>query len=141
MYDLHVKASELLSNQRKDNLSTRVKAINDDIEKLKLREQELKQDVDLAEGEPVSYELVRDVMTRFKEVFLSMGTSQQRKQLIHLLISKITMNKEREIDSIEIQINNDVITYLKKDGLPNKHGNPSFLHLFGMNCVNFKIVI
>ena len=141
MYDLHVKASELLSNQRKDNLSTRVKAINDDIEKLKLREQELKQDVDLAEGEPVSYELVRDVMTRFKEVFLSMGTSQQRKQLIHLLISNITMNKEREIDSIEIQINNDVITYLKKDGLPNKHGNPSFLHLFGMNCVNFKIVI
>ena len=141
MYDLHVKASELLSNQRKDNLSTRVKAINDDIEKLKLREQELKQDVDLAEGEPVSYELVRDVMTRFKEVFLSMGTIQQRKQLIHLLISKITMNKEREIDSIEIQINNDVITYLKKDGLPNKHGNPSFLHLFGMNCVNFKIVI
>ena len=141
MYDLHVKASELLSNQRKDNLSTRVKAINDDIEKLKFREQELKQDVDLAEGEPVSYELVRDVMTRFKEVFLSMGTSQQRKKLIHLLISKITMNKEREIDSIEIQINNDVITYLKKDGLPNKHGNPSFLHLFGMNCVNFKIVI
>lgn len=125
----------------KSELSTRVKAINDDIEKLKLREQELKQEVDLAEGEPVSYELVRDVMTRFKEVFLSMGTSQQRKQLIHLLISKITMNKEREIDSIEIQINNDVITYLKKDGLPNKQGNPSFFHLFGINCVNIRLII
>ncbi len=125
----------------KSELSTRIKSINDDIEKLKLREQELKQEVDLAEGEPVSYQLVRDVMTRFKEVFLSMGTSQQRKQLIHLLISKITMNKEREIDSIEIQINNDVITYLKKDGLPNKNGNPSFLHLFGINCINLKLII
>lgn len=125
----------------KSELSIRIKAINDDIEKLKLREEELKQEVDLAEGEPVSYELVRDVMTRFKEVFLSMGTSQQRKQLIHLLISKITMNKEREIDSIEIQINNDVITYLKKDGLPNKQGNSSFLHSFGMDCINVKIVI
>lgn len=125
----------------KSELSIRIKAINDDIEKLKLREEELKQEVDLAEGEPVSYELVRDVMTRFKEVFLSMGTSQQRKQLIHLLISKITMNKEREIDSIEIQINNDVITYLKKDGLPNKQGNSSFLHSFGMYCINVKIVI
>ncbi|MEG1870391.1 MAG: recombinase family protein [Peptostreptococcaceae bacterium] len=125
----------------KSELSTRIKGINDDIEKLKLREQELKQDVDLAEGEPVSYQLVRDVMTRFKEVFLSMGTSQQRKQLIHLLISKITMNKEREIDSIEIQINNDVITYLKKDGLPNKNGNSSFLHLIEINCINLKIVI
>lgn len=125
----------------KSELSTRVKAINDDIEKLKLREQELKQEVDLAEGEPVSYELVRDVMTRFKEVFLSMGTSQQRKQLIHLLISKITMNKKREIDSIEIQINNDVITYLKKDELPNKQGNSSFFHLFAINCINIRLVI
>lgn len=51
------------------------------------------------------------------------------------------MNKEREVDSIEIQINNDVITYLKKDELPNKHGNSSFLHLFRMNCLNLKIVI
>ncbi len=125
----------------KSELSTRIKVINDDIEKLKLREQELKQDVDLVEGEPVSYELVRDVMTRFKEVFLSMGTSQQRKQLIHLLISKITMNKKREIDSIEIQINNDVITYLKKDELPNKQGNSSFFHLFAMNCINIRLVI
>ena len=70
-----------------------------------------------------------------------MSTSQQRKQLIHLLVSKITINKEREIDSIEIQINNDVLTYLMKDGLPKKQGNPSFLYLFGLNCVNLKIVI
>lgn len=48
------------------------------------------------------------------------------------------MNNER--DSIEIQINNDVITYSKKDGLPNKQGNLSFLNLFGMNCVNLKII-
>lgn len=56
-------------------------------------------------------------MTKFKETFIRVGTSQQRKQFIHLLIFNITMNKEREIDSIEIQIqiNNDVITYLKTD--------------------------
>ena len=41
-------------------------------------------------------------MKRFKEVFLGMSTGQQRKQVIHLLVSKITINKEREIDSIEI---------------------------------------
>lgn len=38
------------------------------------------------------------------------------------------MNKQREIDNIEIQINNDVITYLKKDGLPNKQGKTSFFY-------------
>ncbi|MDU4414962.1 recombinase family protein [Paeniclostridium sordellii] len=125
----------------KSELSTRVKVINDDIEKLKYREQELKQDLQLADGEPISFEIVKEVMKRFKEVFLGMSTSQQRKQLIHLLVSKITINEEREIDSIEIQINNDVITYLMKDGLPKEQGNPSFLHLLGMNCINLKIVI
>ena len=34
--------------------------------------------------------------------------------------------KEREIDSIEIQINDDVITYLMKDRLPKEQGNLSF---------------
>lgn len=125
----------------KSELSTRVKSINDDIEKLKYREQELKQDLQLAEGDPIPFEIVNEVMKKFKEVFFEMSTSQQRKQLIHLLVSKITINKEREIDSIEIQINDDVITYLMKDRLPKEQGNLSFLHLLGMNCVNFKIVI
>ncbi|EJA6689685.1 TPA: recombinase family protein [Clostridioides difficile] len=125
----------------KSELSIRVKSINDDIEKLKYREQELKQDLQLAEGEPIPFEIIKEVMKRFKEVFLGMSTSQQRKQLIHLLVSKITMNEKREVDSIEIQINDDVITYLMKDRLPKEQGNLSFLHLLGMNCVNLKIVI
>ena len=125
----------------KIELSIRVKSINDDIEKLKYREQELKQDLQLAEGDPIPFDIVNEVMKRFKEVFFEMSTSQQRKQLIHLLVSKITINKEREIDSIEIQINDDVITYLMKDRLPKEQGNLSFLHLLGMNCANFKIVI
>ena len=125
----------------KSELSPRIKVINDDIEKLKYREQELKQDLQLAEGDPILFEIVNEVMKRFKEVFFEMSTSQQRKQLIHLLVSKITINKEREIDSIEIQINDDVITYLMKDRLPKEQGNLSFLHLLGMNCVNLKIVI
>ncbi len=80
----------------KSELSIRVKVINDEIEKLKYREQELKQDLQLAEGDPIPFELVNEVMQRFKEVLLEMSTSQQRKQLIHLLVSKITINKERD---------------------------------------------
>ncbi|MDU6483051.1 recombinase family protein [Paeniclostridium sordellii] len=125
----------------KTELSTRVKSINDDIEKLKYREQELRQEVQLAEGEPVPFELINDVMKKFKEVFLNMSTSQQRKQLIHLLVSQITMNEKREIDSIEIQINDDVITYLMKDELPKLNGDSSFLYLLGINRVNLKILI
>lgn len=83
----------------KSELSTRIKAINDDIDKLKYREQELKQDLQLAEREPIPFEIVNEVMQRFKEIFLGMSTSQQRKQLIHLLVSQITINKEMLWDS------------------------------------------
>ena len=39
-------------------MSPRIKVINDDIEKLKYREQELKQDLQLAEGDPIPFEIV-----------------------------------------------------------------------------------
>ena len=80
-------------------------------------------------------------MDKFKEVFFNMSTSQQRKQLIHLIVPQITINEKREVDSIEIQINDDVITYLMKDELPKLNGSSSFLHLLGMNHVNIKIAI
>lgn len=122
-------------------LSQRIKIINNDLEKLKYREHELKQTVTIAEGEPVQYELIEKVMDKFKEVFLDMSTSQQRKQLLHLLINQITINENREVDSIEIQINDDVITYLMKDELPNLKGNSSFLYLIKNNNINLKITI
>lgn len=122
-------------------LSQRIKIINNDLEKLKYRGHELKQTVTIAEGEPVQYELVEKVMDKFKEVFLDMSTSQQRKQLLHLLINQITINEKREVDSIEILINNDVITYLMKDELPNLKGNSSFLYLIENKSVNLKIAI
>lgn len=125
----------------KTELSTRIKSINDYIDKLKFREQELKQEVQLAEGEPIPFEIIKDVMDKFKEVFFNMSTSQQRKQLIHLIVPQITINEKREVDSIEIQINDDVITYLMKDELPKLNGSSSFLHLLGMNHVNIKIAI
>ena len=55
-------------------------------------------------------------MDKFKEEFLNMSTSEQRKQLIHLLVKQITINEKREVDSIEIQIDYDVGIYLMNDG-------------------------
>lgn len=90
----------------------------------------------LAEGEPVPFELVR-----FGQVFKESSTRQQRKQLLNLFVSKVTIDKSRAIDTIELQINEYIINYLIKDELPNRKGDSSFFYLFGMNCVNVKIVI
>ena len=63
-----------------------------------------------------------------------------------MLISKITINKAREIESIAININDNLIMYLSNGGEPSPDGggSPSY---FGsrrklmINPVNIKICI
>ncbi|MBS5787942.1 MAG: hypothetical protein KIC98_08525 [Clostridioides difficile] len=86
--------------------------------------------------------MVKLIMDKFKEVFLTTSTIEQRKKLIHLLISKITINEKREIDSIELQINSDVVKYLMiEDRLPRQKGGLSFLSFDMLDCGSLKFVI
>ena len=124
----------------KSELAERIKKLNEEIDTLKFRVDELKQDVMLAEGEPVPFELVSQVMKKFGEIFKESSTRQQRKQLLNLLVSKITIDKSRNIDSIELQINKDVIRYLMKEESSKKDGS-SFFHASMLNCTCLKFVI
>ncbi|MBC5998206.1 hypothetical protein EAI30_14495 [Romboutsia ilealis] len=124
----------------KNELSQRIKKLNEEIDTLKFRLDELKQDVMLAEGGPVPFELVSQVMNKFGEIFKESSTRQQRKQLLNLLVSKITIDKSRNIDSIELQISEDVITYLMKEESSKKDGS-SFFHASVLNCTCLKFVI
>ncbi len=78
----------------------RVNKLNEEIDTLKFRLDELKQDIMLAEGEPVPFELVSQVMKKFGQVFKDSSTRQQRKQLLNLLVSNVTIDKSRDIESI-----------------------------------------
>lgn len=124
----------------KSELAERIKKLNEEIDTLKFRLDELKQDIMLAEGEPVPFELVSQVMNKFGEIFKESSTRQQRKQLLNLLVSKITIDKSRNIDSIELQINKDVIRYLMKEESSKKDGS-SFFHTSMLNCTCLKFVI
>lgn len=55
-------------------------------------------------------------MKKFGEVLKDSSRRQHRKQLLNLLVSKVTIDKSRAIDTIELQINEDVIRYLVKEG-------------------------
>lgn len=125
----------------KSELADRVKKLNEEIDTLKFRLDELKQDVMLAEGEPVPFELVSQVMKKFGQVFKEISTRQQRKQLLNLLVSKVTIDKSRAIDTIELQINEDVIRYLVKEGSSEEDEGPSFFHVSMLNCTTLKFVI
>ena len=47
------------------------------------------------------------------------------KEMLHMLIAKITINKAREIESIELNINDNLLIYLNNGGEPNPEGGGS----------------
>ena len=63
-----------------------------------------------------------------------------------MLISKITINELREVDSIQININDNLIAYLNNGGEPNPDGGGSPFSFVSrrrlmINPVNIKIHI
>ena len=66
-------------------------------------------------------------MNKFGNIFKESSAIQQIKQLLNLLVSKITIDKSSNIDSIELQINEDVIRYLMKEESSKKMALPFFM--------------
>ncbi|NFR85434.1 MULTISPECIES: hypothetical protein [unclassified Clostridium] len=71
---------------------------------------------------------------------------KQQKRLLHMLISKITISKTRDIESIELNINDNLISYLSNGGEPNPDGigggSPSYFvsrRKLMINHANIKI--
>ena len=56
-------------------------------------------------------------------------------------MSKVTIDKSRTIDTIELQINEDVIRYLVKEGSSEEDEDPSFFLVSMLNCTTLKFVI
>ena len=53
--------------------------------------------------------------------------------LLHMIISEITIGKDREIESIKLKINSDMIQYLNKEEGESKKAHPSSFMLKNMN--------
>ncbi|NRT59696.1 hypothetical protein BJV45_001030 [Clostridium saccharoperbutylacetonicum] len=77
-----------------------------------------------------------------------MHSREQRKKILRMLISKITMNKTRDMESIELNINDNLIICLSNGGETspddNGGGSPSYFasrRKLMINPVNIKICI
>ena len=61
----------------------------------------------------VTYEKIHAIMTNFHQAFTQALTREQRKRLLHLLIHQITIDESREIESIQIKLNDEVLEELQ----------------------------
>ena len=122
--------------ERKDELNKRAKTLQEEKEPLLVT---LSDDV----SEEIPYEFIKSILENFSKVLTESATREQQKKLLHMIISEITINEAREIDSIKLKINDSLVDYInKEEGVSIKDAPSSFmLRNIGMSVLNLDITI
>lgn len=122
--------------ERKDELNKRAKSLQEEKEPLLVT---LSDDV----SEEIPYEFIKSILENFSKVLTVSATREQQKKLLHMIISEITINEAREIDSIKLKINDKLVDYIsKEEGVSIKDAPSSFmLRNIGMSILNLEIKI
>ena len=131
---------ELISKEefkeRKDELNKRAKSLQEEKEPLIVT---LSDDV----SEEIPYEFIKSILENFSKVLTESTTREKQKKLLHIIISEITINEAREIDSIKLKINDSLVDYINnEEGVSIKDAPSSFmLRNVGMSVLNLEIAI
>lgn len=122
--------------ERKDELNKLAKCLQEEKQPLLVT---LSDDV----SEEIPYEFIKSILENFGKVLTESGTREQQKKLLHMIISEITINEAREIDSIKLKINDSLVDYIsKEEGVSIKDAPSSFmLRNVGVSTLNLDIAI
>ena len=91
----------------------------------------------------IELDLGGSILENFSKVLTESTTREQHKKLLHMIISEITINEAREIDSIKLKINDSLVDYIsKEEGVSIKDATFSFmLRNIRMRVLNLDIAI
>ena len=79
-------------------------------------------------SEEIPYEFIKSILESFGKILNENVEVEQQKKLLHMIISEITINELREVDSIKLKINDNLIEYLsKEEGVYIKDAPSSFM--------------
>lgn len=94
-------------------------------------------------SEEIPYEFIKSILENFSKVLIEGTSREQQKKLLHMIISEITINELREIDSIKIKLDDNLINYLSKEEGVTMRGTPSsfMLRNVGIKTLNLDIAI
>ena len=121
---------------RKDELNEKIRILEEEKKPLL---NTISEDV----SEEIPYEFIKDILMNFSKILNSSVSREQQKKLLHMIISEITMNESREIESIKLNINDKLVEYLVKEGGVPIKGIPfSFmLRNVGLKVLDLDVVI
>lgn len=109
----------------KEEFQTRKNELNEKIRTLEEEKKPLLNTISDEVSEEIPYEFIKDILMNFSKILNSSISREQQKKLLHMIISEITMNESREIDSIKLNINDKLVDYLVKEGGVPIKGIPS----------------
>lgn len=91
----------------------------------------------------IELDLGGSILENFSKLLTESTTREQHKKLLHMIISEITINEAREIDSIKLKINDSLVDYISKEEVVSINGIASsfMLRNIGMSVLNLDIVV
>ena len=127
----------------KEEFQTRKNELNEKIRILEEEKKPLLNTISEDVSEEIPYEFIKDILMNFSKILNSSVSREQQKKLLHMIISEITMNESREIESIKLNINDKLVEYLVKEGGVPIKGIPSSFMLInvGLKVLNLDVVI
>lgn len=127
----------------KEEFQIRKDELNDKIRILEEEKKPLLNTISEEVSEDIPYEFIKDILMNFSKILNSSVSREQQKKLLHMIISEITMNESREIESIKLNINDKLVEYLVKEGGVPIKGIPSSFMLInvGLKVLNLDVVI
>ncbi|SCK02052.1 Transposase and inactivated derivatives [uncultured Clostridium sp.] len=126
----------------KDEFQKRREEINEKIRVLHEEKQQLLIELGDEITKEIPYEFIKNILENFSRILKDSATREQQKQLLHMIISEITINEFRDIDSIKLNINDNLVEYLKEEGMQMNCIPSSFvLKNIGCSILNFNIAI
>ncbi|MCM3478948.1 recombinase family protein [Caldibacillus thermoamylovorans] len=110
----------------KVELSERLEKLNEEKRLLEDRLAPLELELGKSINNEVTFDMVKEVMRNFVSSYKTSITTEQKKQLLSLLVKQITIGRDRKIESIQIQLNNDVVRHFTKTGEEKLSGDDDF---------------
>lgn len=100
----------------KDDLVDRLAKLNEEKQLLEERLNPLENQLNQNNYKEISFSLVKKIMTNFERHYKESITTEQRKHLLQLIIKKITISDRKKIDTIQIQVNGNLVKYFSNKG-------------------------
>ncbi|WP_415322907.1 recombinase family protein [Clostridium perfringens] len=90
----------------------------------------------------VSYDVIKEILQSFGRIMSNCTSREKQKTLLHMLVSEITIGKDREIDSIKLKINDGLIDYLSnEEEVPMKGASSFLMQHFRFGRMNINLII